>query len=120
MPVSKNVTQAGFLLAPLASGDKAKEKVPARRDESGPTQATGLVPPAHVPVGSGHSQLSDSLALHFVFLLNPLSAFFLSVSIPQEIRQLQQKQASYIREISDLQETIEWKDKKIGVGLLSL
>ncbi|XP_043733536.1 leucine-rich repeat flightless-interacting protein 1 isoform X49 [Cervus elaphus] len=32
----------------------------------------------------------------------------------EEIRQLQQKQASCIREISDLQETIEWKDKKIG------
>nr|XP_012611099.1 leucine-rich repeat flightless-interacting protein 1 isoform X21 [Microcebus murinus] len=32
----------------------------------------------------------------------------------EEIRQLQQKQAGYIREISDLQETIEWKDKKIG------
>ncbi|XP_032450444.1 leucine-rich repeat flightless-interacting protein 1 isoform X10 [Lynx canadensis] len=32
----------------------------------------------------------------------------------EEIRQLQQKQASYIRDISDLQETIEWKDKKIG------
>ncbi|XP_005205054.2 leucine-rich repeat flightless-interacting protein 1 isoform X6 [Bos taurus] len=32
----------------------------------------------------------------------------------EEIRQLQQKQASYIREISDLQETIEWKDRKIG------
>ncbi|XP_036925151.1 leucine-rich repeat flightless-interacting protein 1 isoform X3 [Sturnira hondurensis] len=32
----------------------------------------------------------------------------------QEIQQLQQKQASYVREISDLQETIEWKDKKIG------
>ncbi|XP_053511258.1 leucine-rich repeat flightless-interacting protein 1 isoform X2 [Artibeus jamaicensis] len=32
----------------------------------------------------------------------------------QEIRQLQQKQASYVREISDLQETIEWKDRKIG------
>ncbi|XP_055258305.1 leucine-rich repeat flightless-interacting protein 1-like isoform X5 [Moschus berezovskii] len=32
----------------------------------------------------------------------------------EEIRQLQQKQASYISEISDLQETIEWKDKKIG------
>ncbi|XP_050607598.1 leucine-rich repeat flightless-interacting protein 1 isoform X18 [Macaca thibetana thibetana] len=32
----------------------------------------------------------------------------------EEIRQLQQKQASAIREISDLQETIEWKDKKIG------
>lgn len=32
----------------------------------------------------------------------------------EEIRQLQQKQASYVREISDLQETIEWKDKKIG------
>ncbi|XP_032133701.1 leucine-rich repeat flightless-interacting protein 1 isoform X44 [Sapajus apella] len=32
----------------------------------------------------------------------------------EEIRQLQQKQASSIREISDLQETIEWKDKKLG------
>ncbi|XP_078537478.1 leucine-rich repeat flightless-interacting protein 1 isoform X19 [Lissotriton helveticus] len=31
-----------------------------------------------------------------------------------EIRQLQQKQENSIREISDLQETIEWKDKKIG------
>ncbi|XP_053139261.1 leucine-rich repeat flightless-interacting protein 1 isoform X43 [Hemicordylus capensis] len=31
-----------------------------------------------------------------------------------EIRQLQQKQESYVREISDLQETIEWKEKKIG------
>ncbi|KAM4776510.1 leucine-rich repeat flightless-interacting protein 1 isoform 2-T2 [Cyanocitta cristata] len=31
-----------------------------------------------------------------------------------EIQQLQQKQQSYVREISDLQETIEWKDKKIG------
>lgn len=46
---------------------------------------------------------------------------FLSVcSSPQEIRQLQQKQAGFIREISDLQETIEWKDKKIGVGVSSL
>ncbi|XP_021089815.1 leucine-rich repeat flightless-interacting protein 1 isoform X20 [Mesocricetus auratus] len=32
----------------------------------------------------------------------------------EEIRQLQQKQAGFVREISDLQETIEWKDKKIG------
>ncbi|NXU71096.1 LRRF2 protein, partial [Oreotrochilus melanogaster] len=31
-----------------------------------------------------------------------------------EIQRLQQKQQSYVREISDLQETIEWKDKKIG------
>ncbi|KGL83402.1 Leucine-rich repeat flightless-interacting protein 2, partial [Tinamus guttatus] len=31
-----------------------------------------------------------------------------------EIQQLQQKQQNYVREISDLQETIEWKDKKIG------
>ncbi|XP_054826241.1 leucine-rich repeat flightless-interacting protein 1 isoform X4 [Eublepharis macularius] len=31
-----------------------------------------------------------------------------------EIRQLQQKQEGYNREISDLQETIEWKEKKIG------
>lgn len=53
------------------------------------------------------------------FLLN--SVCFLPIcSFPQEIRQLQQKQAGYIREISDLQETIEWKDKKIGVGVLGL
>ncbi|XP_074451383.1 leucine-rich repeat flightless-interacting protein 1 isoform X19 [Larus michahellis] len=31
-----------------------------------------------------------------------------------EIQQLQKKQQNYVREISDLQETIEWKDKKIG------
>ncbi|XP_025069728.1 leucine-rich repeat flightless-interacting protein 1 isoform X37 [Alligator sinensis] len=31
-----------------------------------------------------------------------------------EIQQLQQKQENYVREISDLQETVEWKDKKIG------
>ncbi|KAJ7344936.1 hypothetical protein JRQ81_000886 [Phrynocephalus forsythii] len=31
-----------------------------------------------------------------------------------EIHQLQQKQENYVREMSDLQETIEWKEKKIG------
>uniref|UniRef100_A0A8C1ZKB8 Leucine rich repeat (in FLII) interacting protein 1a n=1 Tax=Cyprinus carpio TaxID=7962 RepID=A0A8C1ZKB8_CYPCA len=31
-----------------------------------------------------------------------------------EIRQLRLKQDGYVREISDLQETIEWKNKKIG------
>ncbi|XP_077175418.1 leucine-rich repeat flightless-interacting protein 1 isoform X15 [Paroedura picta] len=31
-----------------------------------------------------------------------------------EIQQLQLKQEGYIREMSDLQETIEWKEKKIG------
>ncbi|XP_059583169.1 leucine-rich repeat flightless-interacting protein 1 isoform X7 [Alligator mississippiensis] len=31
-----------------------------------------------------------------------------------EIQQLQQKQENCVREISDLQETVEWKDKKIG------
>ncbi|MEE6490883.1 hypothetical protein FKM82_016040 [Ascaphus truei] len=34
-----------------------------------------------------------------------------------EIRQLQQKQEGSTCEICDLKETIEWKDKKIGVGL---
>lgn len=33
----------------------------------------------------------------------------------QEIRQLRLKQEGFVREISDLQETVEWKDKKIGV-----
>ncbi|XP_070588353.1 leucine-rich repeat flightless-interacting protein 1 isoform X11 [Erythrolamprus reginae] len=31
-----------------------------------------------------------------------------------EIRQLQQNQEGFVREITDLQETIEWKEKKIG------
>ncbi|XP_063173951.1 leucine-rich repeat flightless-interacting protein 1 isoform X20 [Candoia aspera] len=31
-----------------------------------------------------------------------------------EIRQLQQKQEGFVRELTDLQETIEWKEKKIG------
>ncbi|XP_067844336.1 dentin sialophosphoprotein-like [Heptranchias perlo] len=31
-----------------------------------------------------------------------------------EIKELKQKQQSFAREISDLQETVEWKDKKIG------
>ncbi|XP_013912901.1 PREDICTED: leucine-rich repeat flightless-interacting protein 1 [Thamnophis sirtalis] len=31
-----------------------------------------------------------------------------------EIRQLQQKQEGFVSEITDLQETIEWKEKKIG------
>ncbi|KAJ8410594.1 hypothetical protein AAFF_G00194980 [Aldrovandia affinis] len=31
-----------------------------------------------------------------------------------EIRQLRLKQDGYVREISDLQETVDWKDKKIG------
>lgn len=36
----------------------------------------------------------------------------------QEAQQSRGKQAAYIREISDLQETLEWKDKKILVQLL--
>lgn len=36
----------------------------------------------------------------------------------QEAQQSRGKQAHYIREIADLQETLEWKDKKILVQLL--
>lgn len=50
------------------------------------------------------------------FWLNPVFTSFLPTSSLQEIRQLQNKQAGLSREIADLQETIEWKDKKIGVG----
>lgn len=35
------------------------------------------------------------------------------------MRQLRLKQDGFVREISDLQETVEWKDKKIGVRLTS-
>ncbi|XP_038575531.1 E3 ubiquitin-protein ligase RBBP6 isoform X6 [Micropterus salmoides] len=37
-----------------------------------------------------------------------------SEELLNEIRQLRLKQEGFIREISDLQETVEWKDKKIG------
>lgn len=73
-----------------------------------------------VCVGSAIVRVLGSSSTGVSFLSNAFSAFSLSVPILQEIRQLQQKQASYIREISDLQETIEWKDKKIGVGVASL
>uniref|UniRef100_A0A665UVQ9 Uncharacterized protein n=1 Tax=Echeneis naucrates TaxID=173247 RepID=A0A665UVQ9_ECHNA len=37
-----------------------------------------------------------------------------SEELLNEIRQLRMKQDGFVREISDLQETVEWKDKKIG------
>ncbi|XP_054642650.1 leucine-rich repeat flightless-interacting protein 2 isoform X24 [Dunckerocampus dactyliophorus] len=37
-----------------------------------------------------------------------------SEELLNEIRQLRMKQDGFTREISDLQETVEWKDKKIG------
>ncbi|XP_030613392.1 leucine-rich repeat flightless-interacting protein 2 isoform X8 [Archocentrus centrarchus] len=37
-----------------------------------------------------------------------------SEELLNEIRQLRVKQEGFVREISDLQETVEWKDKKIG------
>uniref|UniRef100_A0A3Q1AW27 Leucine rich repeat (in FLII) interacting protein 1a n=1 Tax=Amphiprion ocellaris TaxID=80972 RepID=A0A3Q1AW27_AMPOC len=37
-----------------------------------------------------------------------------SEELLNDIRQLRMKQDSFVREISDLQETVEWKDKKIG------
>ncbi|XP_041807458.1 leucine-rich repeat flightless-interacting protein 2 [Chelmon rostratus] len=37
-----------------------------------------------------------------------------SEELLNEIRQLRMKQEGFIREISDLQETVEWKDKKIA------
>ena len=39
----------------------------------------------------------------------------LSFPAAQEIRQLRLKQEGFVREIADLQETVEWKDKKMGV-----
>ncbi|KAF7667297.1 hypothetical protein LDENG_00068680 [Lucifuga dentata] len=37
-----------------------------------------------------------------------------SEELLNEVRQLRMKQDGFVREISDLQETVEWKDKKIG------
>lgn len=64
-------------------------------------------------------------ALCFICCINAWTIIFSPspTSAPravQEIRQLNMKQEGFVREISDLQETVEWKDKKIGVRLLSL
>ena len=48
-------------------------------------------------------------------LSRAFSSFLFFTGI-QEIRQLRMKHDGLNREISDLQETVEWKDKKIGVG----
>lgn len=56
----------------------------------------------------------------FLFLLSHSTLQTLSpFPAAQEIRQLRMKQEGFVREISDLQETVEWKDKKIGVRPLS-
>lgn len=39
---------------------------------------------------------------------------------PQKAQQSHGKQEDYVKEISDLQETLEWKDKRIRVQLLSV
>lgn len=68
------------------------------------------------------SMLSFSLAVVFLILYLPLCGphFILLPSshyrtTEQEIRQLHLQQEGNVREIADLQETLEWKDKKIGV-----
>lgn len=116
--LDENFSPAGFVPVPLEAGGRAWRS--AGRAERGVTVRESVRAPARVLLAQGLSGFSAGLTLAFSSCFNSLSAFFLSVPVLQEIRQLQQKQASYIREISDLQETIEWKDKKIGVGLSSL
>lgn len=66
------------------------------------------------------SHTSQTHALLFLFLLSHSTHQTLSpFPAAQEIRQLRMKQEGFVREISDLQETVEWKDKKIGVRPLS-
>lgn len=52
------------------------------------------------------------LLIFFDLSLFPLLALMAGA---QEAQQSRGKQADYIREIADLQETLEWKDKKIRV-----
>lgn len=61
--------------------------------------------------------VSCSLQMHVPLFSSPAQTF--ASHAVQEIRQLNMKQEGFVREISDLQETVEWKDKKIGVRLLS-
>lgn len=53
-------------------------------------------------------------------LLSLTLSNFIPFRAAQEIRQLRIKQEGFVREITDLQETVEWKDKKIGVRPRSL
>ena len=72
---------------------------------------TSLLPASLIslPRPPPYSSLSLPLYLSTSLLL------LFSSSAVQDIRQLRLKQDGFIREISDLQETVEWKDKKIGV-----
>ncbi|KAF6723336.1 Leucine-rich repeat flightless-interacting protein 2 [Oryzias melastigma] len=51
------------------------------------------------------------LQFHFTEMKESLKQ---SEELLNEIRQLRIKQDGFVREVSDLQETVEWKDKKIG------
>lgn len=86
------------------------------RAESGKTAAWNYVVPFC---------MSLFTALKFIFCINACTIIFSpsqtsAFRAVQEIRQLIIKQEGFVREISDLQETVEWKDKKIGVRPLNL
>lgn len=66
--------------------------------------------PAPTPLDIFHTVHVQLLLIIFYFY-----HLKLSFSAVQEVRQLHIKQEGFVREISDLQETVEWKDKKIGV-----
>lgn len=52
----------------------------------------------------------------FFHFLTSLSSFILPSSyLPQENQRMQENIDSITKEVFDLQETINWKDKKIGV-----
>lgn len=63
------------------------------------------------------SFLPPSSAL-YSFLL--LSAALVWVYGEQEVADLRLKSSSYCQEVSDLQEALQWKDKKIGVWFHSV
>lgn len=66
---------------------------------------------------SSFSFLPPSSAL-YSFLL--LSAALVWVCGEQEVTDLRLKSSSYCQEVSDLQEALQWKDKKIGVWFHSV
>lgn len=62
--------------------------------------------------------------INLTFSCNDLRLFFTSLSLsfllsslpfPQEVSDLRLKSSSYCQELSDLQEVLQWKDKKMAV-----
>lgn len=90
------------------------------------TPQISLIFPQFLPVSASHfciCMYSLYVPFHFFCLCFNFSVLFQSFTVSswycstlQESQRMQTKLDALTREVFDLQETINWKDKKIGVG----